>query len=150
MVKYFQDMLKIFIMLVHIVGVSLVVLIILFSEDIWIIIAIVICQTFVFIQIILMNGCLMSKYEDMIGDSSFNLSDICKNAFYLSKDMPQADFEKMIVAMPLLIGIIKLGFMLLPEDISSGIQKKYFSLAGLMAQNSEIKKVYTSLKMPKL
>ena len=64
--------------------------------------------------------------------------------------MPQADFEKMIVGIPLLLCIFKLGFMLLPVDISSDLQKNYFTLASLKIPNSDIKKAYSSLKLPKL
>jgi hypothetical protein len=137
-------------MLLHFLGVGVVTLIILFSEDIWLLIAIIICQTLVFTQLVLINGCIVSKYEHMIGDSSFNLSDVCKKIFFLSNDMPQADFEKMIVGIPLLLCILKLGFMLLPEDISSDLQKKYFTLASLKIPNSDIKKAYSSLKLPKI
>lgn len=144
-----QNTVKFFIMLLHFLGVGVVTLIILFSEDIWLLIAIIISQTLVFTQLVLINGCIISKYEYMLGDSSFNLSDVCKNMFFLSKDMPQADFEKIIVGLPLLLCIIKLGFMLLPADISSGIQK-YFTLASLKIPNSDIKKVYSSLKLPKV
>ena len=148
--NYLRNTIKIFIMLVHFIGIIIVTLIILLSEDIWLMIAIIICQTLVFIQLIIINGCLVSKYEHMLGDTSFNLSDICKNMFFLSKDMPRSDLEKMIVGIPLLLAILKLGFMLLPHDISYTIQAKYLTVTGLIAHNSEIKKVYTSLKLPKL
>jgi hypothetical protein len=148
--NHLQNCIKFFIMILHFLGVAIVTLIILFSEDIWLIIAIIISQTLVFIQLVLINGCIISKYEHMLGDSSFNLSDVCKNMFFLSKEMPQADFEKMIVGIPLLLCIIKLGFMLLPADISSDIQKKYFTLASLKIPNTDIKKAYSALKLPKV
>ena len=117
-------------MLLHLVGVIAVTLIILFSDDMYFLLAIIITQTLVFTQLVVIEGCIISKYEHMLGDN-FNLSDMCKKLFFLSNDVPQADFEKMIVGIPLMLCILKVGFMMLPKSISNSLKDKYMTFAKL-------------------
>lgn len=128
--SYLQFIIKIFIILIHFIGVTLVTLIILFSEDMLILGLIIICQTIVFTQLILIDGCIISKYEWIFGEG-FTLTDIGKKMFFLSDALPPADFEKMIVGIPLLLCIIKFGTMMLPRHFLSKVQKKYLSAASL-------------------
>lgn len=128
--SYLQYIIKIFIILIHFIGVTLVTLIILFSEDILILALIIICQTIVFTQLILIDGCLISKYEWLFGEG-WTLTDIGKKMFFLSEALPPADFEKMIVGIPLLLCVIKFGVMMLPRHFLSKVQKKYLSAASL-------------------
>jgi len=136
-------------MLLHFIGVIMVTLIILFSDDMYFLLAIIISQTLVFTQLVVIDGCIISKYEHMFGDN-FNLSDMCKKLFFLSNDVPQADFEKMIVGIPLMLCIFKLGFMLLPKDLSNSIKDKYMTFANLKVPSADIKKAFSSLKLPKI
>lgn len=128
--SYLQYIIKIFIILIHFIGVTLVTLIILFSEDMLILGLIIICQTIVFTQLILIDGCLISKYEWLFGEG-WTLTDIGKKMFFLSEALPPADFEKMIVGIPLLLCVIKFGVMMLPRHFLSKVQKKYLSAASL-------------------
>lgn len=128
--SYLQYIIKIFIILVHFIGVTLVTLIILFSEDILILALIIICQTIVFTQLILIDGCIISKYEWFFGEG-WTLTDIGKKMFFLSEALPPADFEKMIVGIPLLLCVIKFGVMMFPRHFLSKVQKKYLSAASL-------------------
>ena len=133
---YLQNAVKIFIMLLHLIGVIVVTLIILFSDDMYFLLAIIITQTLVFTQLVVIEGCIISKYEHMLGDD-FNLSDVCKKLFFLSNDLPQADFEKMIVGIPLMLCILKLGFMLLPKNISNSLKEKYMTFAKLKVSSAK-------------
>lgn len=136
--SYLQIVIKIFIILIHFIGVTLVTLVILFSEDILLLGLIIICQTIVFTQLILIDGCLISKYEWFFGEG-WTLTDIGKKMFFLSDGLHAADFEKMIVGIPLLLCIIKFGVMMLPKHFLSKVQKKYLSAASLrIPRNFEI------------
>ena len=128
--SYLQIAIKFLLIVIHFVGVTIVTLIILFSEDPVVLTAIIICQSIVFYQLILVNGCLISKYEWLFG-GDFNGTDIGKKMFFLSDDLPPADFEKMIVGIPLLLCVMKLGLMLMPKHFLSKVQKKYMSFAHL-------------------
>jgi hypothetical protein len=126
----FQIITKACIIIIHIVAVILITLTILFSEDLLLLFAIIVCQSIVFLQLIVFDGCLVSKYEFGLG-SDYSVSDIGKKLFFLSDDLPCSDFEKMIVGIPLLICVMKFCMMLLPKTILSAIQNDYMSFARL-------------------
>jgi len=141
---------KLCIILLHIVGVTIVTLIILFSEDLLLLFVIIACQTIVFLQLVVFDGCLVSKYEFGLGNN-YSVSDIGKKLFFLSDNLPCADFEKMIVGIPLLICIMKFCMMLLPKSILSSIQTNYMSFASLniprsLEVNFDIKNFDLSVK----
>jgi hypothetical protein len=54
----------------------------------------------------------------------------------------------MIVGLPLILCLVKLGFMLLPKNISADIKNRYLTFAILNIPNS--KSAYSSLKLPKI
>ncbi len=128
--SYIQIAIKFILIVIHFIGVVIVTLIILFSEDPVVLGAIIICQSIVFYQLIINDGCMMSKCEWLFG-GDFNLTDLGKKIFFLSDGLKPADFEKMIVGVPLLLCIMKLCLMMMPKHFLSKVQKKYMSFAHL-------------------
>lgn len=106
---------KVISILLHITVILITVFIILFSNNKLLLSILAVCQFITFYLIIQFNGCIISKYEEIDGGS--NLTKMAKRVLHLSDDMNCEDFEKMFVAIPLLLCIIKLSIItIMPKN----------------------------------
>jgi hypothetical protein len=122
---------KMLIMAVHFIGVILMCCVILFCEDITLLFVLLITIIFVFVQICVLNGCLVAKIERMMGDESYNLTELIKSALFISKETSTVDVEKVIVGMLLIMTIVKLGVFALPRPFLQKIRYLFLTTEGL-------------------
>lgn len=122
---------KMLVMAVHFIGVILMCCVILFCEDIPLLFALLIVIIFVFIQICVLNGCLVAKIERMMGDQSYNLTELIKSALFISNGTNIVDVEKMIVGMLLIMTAVKLAIFALPLPFLQKVRYLFLTTEGL-------------------
>jgi len=96
--------------IIHLIIVFFTAVAVLVIDDIYLLIGLFILQILVYTSIILNDGCVLSKYE-LIGGETMTSTYIGKKAFFLSDSIKNSDFEKMFVGIPL--GLIGLKILLL-------------------------------------
>jgi hypothetical protein len=121
--------LKILLMVIHLTIITITAIVILFSEDLYILLCLLIIEFIVFTGLIVNNGCQLSKYE-LVG-GNFSSTTLGKKLFWLSDNIEHSDFEKMFVGVPLgllLLKTILVAFPFLPAKKlvnNFGVYKKY-------------------------
>lgn len=100
-----EIVLKIVLITIHLIMVSVTAVIILFSNNLYILISLLIVQIIVYISLIINKGCLLSKFERVGGDFSSTM--LGKKVFFLSENIQDQDFEKLFVGIPLILLLFK-------------------------------------------
>jgi len=95
---YKELIIKITLMSIHLFAILISAFIILFIDNIKILLLLLFIEIVVFINII-NNGCLLSKYEHIGGD--FTNITIGKKIFFIDEDIQDSTFEKIFVGVPL-------------------------------------------------
>ena len=104
---------KIVLITIHLSIVFFTAVSLLFIDDIYLLIGLLILQMLVFTAIVINDGCVLSKYEN-IGGNTMTSTYIGKKAFFMSDSIKNSDFEKMFVGIPLGLLILKIILLLFP------------------------------------
>jgi len=104
---------KIILTIIHLIIVFFTAVAVLVIDDIYLLIGLFILQILVYTSIILNDGCVLSKYE-LIGGETMTSTYIGKKAFFLSDSIKNSDFEKMFVGIPLGLLALKIILLLFP------------------------------------
>ena len=129
--------LKILLMVIHLTIITITAIVILFSEDLYILLCLLIIEFIVFTGLIVNNGCQLSKYE-LVG-GNFSSTTLGKKLFWLSDNIEHSDFEKMFVGVPLgllLLKTILVAFPLLPAKKAS---EKFWCMPKIPIMNNPSK-----------
>jgi len=115
MSKIFIKYLVIFLHII-VIGCSLVPL--LFTENLKVLGFLFFLVLLVFIQILVYDGCIMSKYERVTGDKyEFVPIEIIKKLLCINENIYLADLQKILVGFTLMIYLIKIVIILFVENI---------------------------------
>jgi hypothetical protein len=111
--KYTMDISKIIISIaipvLHIIIVSVSLFIVLFGKNTKILFILLIILSLVYLQVILANGCILSKFE------LYNLSEIIKRCFFIDEVVHTNNIEKILVGLTLAACFYKLAIILFME-----------------------------------
>jgi hypothetical protein len=99
--------------LIHVVIILFVSFILVFSTNKNTLIPLLIILSFIFLQAIIANGCVISKLEQF---SFINLTDLVKRGFYLEKNIKLGDIEKTLIGIITLLCLFKVVIILILEE----------------------------------
>lgn len=103
----------------HIIIVTISMFVVLFGQNIKILFILLVILLLVYLQVILANGCILSKLE------FYNLTDIIKKCFFLEKDMNINDIEKILVGLTLGACFYKLVIFYLMEKYKISLPSNF-------------------------
>jgi len=99
--------------IIHVVIILFVSFILVFSTNKNTLIPLLIILSFIFLQAIIANGCVISKLEQF---SFINLTDLVKRGFYLEKNITLGDIEKTLIGIITLLCLFKVVIILILEE----------------------------------
>ena len=105
--------------ILHIIIVSISMFIVLFGQNTKILFILLAILSLVYLQVILANGCILSKFE------FYNLTEIIKKCFFLEKDVQVNDIEKILVGLTLAACCYKLAIIFFMEKYKIHLPSRF-------------------------
>jgi len=107
-------LIKLFLINIHLFVIFVSAYLLLFLKNPYILLAQFIIQAVVFIGIVLLNGCMLTKLE--ASDSIISATYIGKQIFFIDEPISDASFEKFFVGVPLGLLLLKIILILSDSD----------------------------------
>jgi hypothetical protein len=120
---------KYFVILIHIFIIACSIIPILFSDNLVILGIMCFLVLVVFIQVVIYDGCILSKYERITKDKyEFVPSEVIKTLLCLGDSVEMADLQKLLVGGTLAAYLAKIGIILFVEVVFEMPVRKFLSV----------------------
>lgn len=120
---------KYIVILLHILIIGCAVLPALFSENLKVLGFLCFLVLIVFIQVVVYNGCILSKYERVTNNTyEFVPSELIKKILCLGDSVDLADLQKLLVGGTLAVYLVKISMILFVEVVFEMPVGKFISL----------------------